>query len=156
MPKISVVIYTDGACSGNPGPGGWAACLLQGEGEHRRRRTVSGGEPHTTNNRMELMGVISGLETLRFPCGVTLRTDSEYVVNSVTKRWVYSWMAKGWIRDGKPVPNADLWQRLLPLLERHDVRFEWLRGHMGDEFNEICDALAVEESRRQITMNNEQ
>jgi len=142
--KPDVVIYTDGACSGNPGPGGWAACLLYGESA----KTLCGGEPLTTNNRMELLAVISALEALRRPCEVSLRTDSSYVVNSVEKRWVYGWMAKGWVREGKPVPNADLWRRLLPLLERHSVRFAWLRGHNGDEYNELCDKLAVEQSRR--------
>ena len=135
-----VIIYTDGACSGNPGPGGWGAVLKYGAHE----RELSGGEPSTTNNRMELLGVITALETLKEPCSVDLYSDSKYVVDSVTKGWVYGWKKKGWIKsDKKPALNVDLWEKLLPLLEKHDVTFNWVKGHAGHPENERCDRLAV-------------
>jgi ribonuclease HI len=136
----NVTIYTDGACSGNPGPGGYGAVLLFGD----RRLELSQGFRNTTNNRMELLGVISALERLTKPCNVTLYSDSQYVVDSVTKRWVYSWKRNNWRRaDKKPAQNIDLWQRLLPLLEKHRVEFKWVRGHNNNVENERCDQLAV-------------
>ncbi len=135
----TVQIYTDGACSGNPGPGGWG-CVLQ-YGPHRRE--MSGAEASTTNNRMELTAVIEALSALNRPCRVTLTTDSRYVCDSVTKGWLYGWVKKDFVRQGKPVPNTDLWKKLLPLLQTHDVTFVWVRGHAGHPENERCDALAV-------------
>ena len=140
-----VKIYTDGACSGNPGPGGYCAIL-----EYRgMEKQVSGGEANTTNNRMELLAVISALEALREPCRVTVVSDSKYVVDAVEKGWLVSWRTRGWRRaDKKPVLNVELWERLIPLLEKHEVIFEWIKGHAGHPYNERCDAVAVEESRR--------
>ncbi|HVK38963.1 MAG TPA: ribonuclease HI [Candidatus Kapabacteria bacterium] len=138
--KTHVVIYTDGACSGNPGPGGYGVVLMHGD----TRRELSQGYRRTTNNRMELLGVISALESLKRPCRVTLHSDSEYVVNAITKGWLRSWQARGWRKaDKKPVLNVDLWQRLVPLLETHDIEFKWVRGHNNDLENERCDELAV-------------
>lgn len=140
MEKKLVYIFSDGACSGNPGPGGFGV-ILRCDG---REKELSGGEARTTNNRMELMGVITGLEALKFPCRVILQTDSKYVVDSVTKGWAKSWKAKGWIKaDKKPALNSDLWERLLNLLEIHEVTFTWIKGHAGHEENERCDRLAV-------------
>ncbi len=137
-----VQIFTDGACSGNPGAGGWGAILRYGKFE----RELSGGEPSTTNNRMELSAVIAALAALKEPCHVTLTTDSKYVVDSITKGWVYSWKKKGWIKsDKKPALNVDLWEKLLPLLEKHKVDFIWVKGHAGHPENERCDQLAVEQ-----------
>lgn len=137
---MKVEIFTDGACSGNPGPGGYGAILRVGE----HTKEISGGEPQTTNNRMELMGVIAALSALKYPCDVVLTTDSKYVVDSVTKGWAKSWRAKGWIKsDKKPALNADLWEKLLDLLDVHNVRFVWVKGHAGHPENERCDALAV-------------
>ena len=134
-----VFLYTDGACSGNPGPGGWGAILRYGQSE----KELCGGEEQTTNNRMELTAVIEGLAALKEPCTVELQSDSTYVVDSVSKGWVYGWRAKNWQKGGKPVPNADLWQKLLPLLEKHKVNFHWVRGHDGHPENERCDKMAV-------------
>ncbi len=140
-----VTIYTDGACSGNPGPGGYAAVLLDASG---RRRELSGGLRNTTNNRMELLGVISALEALNKPCDVTLVSDSEYVINAITKGWLINWQKKGWRKaDKKPVMNIDLWQRLLPQLEEHTIEFRWTKGHAGNPENERCDELAVAASQ---------
>ncbi len=141
-----ITIYTDGACSGNPGPGGFAAVLLD---SHGRRREISGGFRNTTNNRMELLGVISALEALKRPCDVTLFSDSEYVVNAVTKGWLKSWRAKGWKKsDKQPVKNIDMWERLIPLLEEHNIEFRWTKGHAGNPENERCDELAVVASKQ--------
>ena len=135
-----VEIFTDGACSGNPGPGGYGVILRFGE----HIKELSGGAPDTTNNRMELTGVIVALSALKEPCKVTLTTDSKYVVDSVTKGWVYGWKKKGWIKsDKKPALNVDLWEQLLPLLEKHEVTFNWVKGHAGHPENERCDELAV-------------
>ena len=135
-----VEIYTDGACSGNPGPGGYGA-ILRCDG---REKELSGGDKHTTNNRMELLGVISALEALKFPCKVRLTTDSKYVVDGITKGWAAGWQKRGWKKsDGKPALNPDLWERLLKLLSVHDVEFCWIKGHTGHEENERCDRLAV-------------
>ena len=140
MEKKIVYIFSDGACSGNPGPGGYGVILRCGEKE----KELSGGEAHTTNNRMELTGLITGLEALKYPCKVILQTDSKYVVDGITKGWAKSWRAKGWIKsDKKPALNSDLWGRLLDLLEIHDVTFTWIKGHAGHEENERCDRLAV-------------
>ena len=138
--KKTVKIFTDGACSGNPGPGGWGAILRYGEHE----KEISGGESQTTNNRMELTAVITALAALKEPCRVVLTTDSQYVVNSVTKGWLFGWEKKNWIKEkSKPVPNADLWKQLLPLIRKHEVECVWVRGHNGHPENERCDELAV-------------
>ncbi len=131
-------IYTDGACSGNPGPGGWGSVLLY----RGNRRELSGGERDTTNNRMELMAVIRALESLKRPCPVTIHTDSLYVMKGVTE-WLSQWKKRGWRTAArKPVKNVDLWQRLEKALESHDVHWRWVRGHSGDEENERADQLA--------------
>lgn len=141
----TVNIYTDGACSGNPGPGGWGAILLYGDQE----KELSGGEGSTTNNRMELKGVISALEALKEPCIVHLYTDSQYIVNAITKGWVKKWKAAGWMRNKKdPAKNPDLWETLLALLEIHQVTFHWVKGHADNPYNNRCDELAVAESQR--------
>ena len=138
--KKQVFLFTDGACSGNPGPGGWAAILRYGEAE----KELCGGEKNTTNNRMELMGAIEGLSALREPCRVILTSDSKYLVDAVTKGWVYGWKKKGWKKsDNTPALNVDLWERLLPLLQKHEVEFNWVKGHAGHPENERCDKLAV-------------
>jgi len=139
-----VTIYTDGACSGNPGPGGWGAVLMYG----RKKKELSGGEISTTNNRMELISVISALEALKEPCKVMLYTDSQYVANAINLGWLETWRKKGWKRKGGEVKNPDLWIRLVPLLETHDVTFEWVKGHADNEFNNRCDELAVMESKK--------
>lgn len=136
-----VFLFSDGACSGNPGPGGYGVILRYKDTE----KEFSGGEPETTNNRMELMGIITGLSALKEPCEVLVTTDSKYVVDSITKGWVYSWQKKGWVKsDKKPALNVDLWKQLLPLLEIHKVTFNWVKGHAGHPENERCDTLAVE------------
>ncbi len=135
-------IFSDGACSGNPGPGGWGAILRSGD----REKEISGGEKHTTNNRMELTGVISALKLLKFPCKVTVQTDSKYVVDGITKGWARSWKKNGWVKsDKKPALNTDLWEDLLSLCDIHDVTFNWIKGHAGHNENERCDRLAVEQ-----------
>ena len=139
-----VLIYTDGACSGNPGPGGWGAILIYGTAQ----KEISGGEAMTTNNRMELVSVISALELLREPCEVALYTDSQYVANAVNLGWLESWQKRNWTRKGGEVKNLDLWIRLVPLLERHEVDFVWIKGHEDNVFNNRCDELAVTESLR--------
>lgn len=135
-----VDIYTDGACLGNPGAGGWAA-VLEYRGTSKR---LSGGEKLTTNNRMELTAVIMGLEALTEACAVTVHSDSKYVVEAIEKGWARSWKARGWIKsDRKPALNSDLWDKLLVLLDKHRVDFVWLKGHAGHPQNELCDVLAV-------------
>jgi len=135
-----VDIYTDGACTGNPGPGGYGVVLLYGE----HRRELSGGFRLTTNNRMELMGPIKGLETLNQSCRVTLHSDSQYVVEGIEKGWAKRWRGNGWMRNKRErAINPDLWGRLLDLCETHEVKFRWVRGHAGDVENERCDQLAV-------------
>jgi ribonuclease HI len=134
-----VIVHTDGACSGNPGPGGWGAILTFGDHE----KELSGGEAHTTNNRMELMGAISALEALKKPCTVELHTDSKYVHDGISK-WIHGWKRNGWkTADKKPVKNVDLWKRLDAALGEHDVRWQWVKGHAGHEMNERADQLAV-------------
>ena len=141
----TVTIYTDGACSGNPGPGGWGAILGYGEIE----KELSGGEAETTNNRMELTAVITALRALKEPCIVELYSDSKYVIDALEKGWVYGWKKKGWIKsDKKPALNVDLWEKLLPLLAYHQVSFRWVKGHNEHPENERCDRLAVAESRK--------
>lgn len=140
MPVKSVELFSDGACSGNPGPGGYGTILRFGTNV----KELSGGERETTNNRMELMGVIAGLSALKEPCAVTVTTDSKYVVDSVTKGWVYNWEKNNWIKsDKKPALNSDLWKKLLSLLRTHKVDFVWVKGHAGHPENERCDQLAV-------------
>ncbi|MEM1388836.1 MAG: ribonuclease HI [Pseudomonadota bacterium] len=135
--------YTDGACSGNPGPGGWGVLLIARQaGETLKEREIRGGEARTTNNRMELMAAISALEALERPSAITIVTDSAYVKNGVTG-WIHGWKRNGWkTADKKPVKNADLWQRLDAAQARHDVAWEWIKGHAGHEENERADALA--------------
>ena len=140
-----VTIYTDGACSGNPGPGGWGSILVY----KGREKILSGGEAHTTNNRMELMGVISALDALKEPCRVTLCSDSKYVIDALSKGWAVSWQKKGWIKsDKKPALNSDLWEILLELTERHEMDYIWVKGHAQNEYNNRCDALAVAEREK--------
>ena len=134
-----VCIYTDGACSGNPGPGGWAAILTYGG----RERELSGGESETTNNRMELSAVIAALGALTEPCEVELWTDSQYIERAINEGWLAGWKRRGWRRKEGELKNAELWQQLDALLGTHKVSFRWLRGHDGHEYNERCDALAV-------------
>ena len=135
-----VYIYTDGACRGNPGRGGWGAVLVY-EG---REKELSGGEAMTTNNRMELSAVIAALSALKEPCKVTLTTDSQYVVNAIEKGWLDSWRNNKWRKSDKSaVLNVDLWEQLVALLERHRVSFVWVKGHNGHHYNERCDALAT-------------
>ena len=135
-----VDIYTDGACRGNPGKGGWGAILVYGG----REKELSGGEAETTNNRMELSAVIAALSALKEPCDITLTSDSKYVVDAVTKGWVQSWQKNGWRKaDKSPALNVDLWEQLLPLLQLHQVQFVWVRGHNGHPYNERCDVLAT-------------
>ena len=141
----AVTIYTDGACSGNPGPGGWGAILMYGE----HKKEFSGGEARTTNNRMELTAVIQALRCLKEPCAVELWSDSKYIIDALEKGWAAGWRRKGWIKsDKKPALNPDLWEQLLDLLEVHDLRCHWVKGHAENEFNNRCDELAVAESRR--------
>jgi ribonuclease HI len=140
-----VTIITDGACTGNPGPGGWAAVLRYGAHE----RVLTGGATLTTNNRMEVQAAVEGLHALKQPCRVTLITDSQYLSNAVEKGWLQNWVDHGWLTSNKkPVKNVDLWQELLLLLERHNVRFTWVRGHNNHPDNERCDALARAEAKK--------
>lgn len=134
-----VTIYTDGACSGNPGPGGWAAILKYGPHE----KELSGGEAETTNNRMELSGVIAALGALTERCSVTLYTDSQYIERAINEHWLDSWKKRGWSRKDGPVKNLELWQELDKLLHAHEVSVHWVKGHAENEYNNRCDALAV-------------
>ncbi len=142
--RPEVTIYTDGACSGNPGPGGYAAILLSG----KHRKELAGGFRRTTNNRMELWAAIAGLQSLRQPCRVKLYTDSKYLVDSVMLGWAKRWQAKGWKHQGGTRVNADLWGVLLGLCTRHEVQFCWVKGHASDVENERCDVLAVLAARQ--------
>lgn len=138
----NVEIYTDGACSGNPGMGGWGAILVY----NGREKEICGSEAQTTNNRMELTAVIEALKALKEPCSVTLTTDSKYVCDAINQEWVYNWKRNGWRKaDKKPALNVDLWEELLALLEKHNVKFVWVKGHNGNAYNERCDKLAVNE-----------
>ena len=141
----AVELYTDGSCSGNPGPGGWGAILRYGTHE----KELSGGDAHTTNNRMELSAVIAGLEQLKEPCAVTLTSDSKYVCDAIVKGWARSWKKNGWRKSDKsPALNTDLWERLLRLLDIHQVKVFWVKGHAGHPENERCDRLAVAETQK--------
>lgn len=134
-----VILYTDGACSGNPGAGGWGAILMYGE----HTRELNGYEAETTNNRMEIMAVIAGLERLKFPCEVDVYSDSAYTVNAFNEGWIYGWQKSNWKKsDGKAVLNVDLWERLLALTHTHKVTFHKVKGHADNEFNNRCDFLA--------------
>lgn len=136
-----VEIYTDGACSGNPGRGGWGAILRFGEHE----KELCGGEPSTTNNRMELSAVIGALQALKVPCRVRLTTDSQYVAKAINDNWLYNWKIRSWRTANKgPVKNVDLWKKLDELLSEHEVTFVWVKGHAGHIENERCDSLAVQ------------
>lgn len=138
----TVTLYTDGACSGNPGPGGWAAILLYGS----HKKELSGGEKNTTNNRMELTGVIEGLRALNQPCIVELYSDSKYVIDALEKGWAVGWRKRGWKKaDKKSALNSDLWAVLLDLCDQHDVRLHWVKGHAENPYNNRCDELAVAE-----------
>jgi len=146
-----VTIHTDGACSGNPGPGGWGA-ILEWNG---RRREIKGGDPHTTNNRMELTAAIMALEALKRPCTVDLHTDSQYMRQGITS-WIMSWKRNGWrTADRKPVKNVDLWQRLDAALAHHKVRWHWVRGHAGNDLNERADEIAREAIKEMRAANTE-
>ncbi|HHX53392.1 MAG TPA: ribonuclease HI [Clostridiales bacterium] len=139
-----VNIYTDGACRGNPGPGGWAAILVTEADGKKFEKELSGGEKLTTNNRMELTAAIEGLAALKYRCRVELVSDSKYLCDAVNLGWAKSWQKRGWIKsDKKPALNPDLWERLLELLDAHEVEVVWVRGHAGHEYNERCDALAT-------------
>ncbi|MBR3561275.1 MAG: ribonuclease HI [Oscillospiraceae bacterium] len=141
----TVEIYTDGACSGNPGPGGWGAVLKYGAHE----KELSGGARETTNNRMELMAVIEALRQLKEPCVVELYSDSKYVIDALSKGWVYGWQKKGWIKsDKKPALNVDLWETMLVQIAPHEMRYHWVKGHADNAYNNRCDALAVAESQK--------
>ncbi|MCU0722759.1 MAG: ribonuclease HI [Planctomycetes bacterium] len=143
-PRSEVEIFTDGSCLGNPGPGGWGAILRSGG----REKELSGGDPSTTNNRMELKGAIEALRALRRPCRVVLRSDSQYLILGM-REWVRAWQARGWRRAGnKPVENLDLWQELVEASSRHEVDWVWIRGHAGHPENERCDRLANGEIRK--------
>ena len=140
-----IQIFTDGACSGNPGPGGWGAILRYKAHE----KELSGGEAETTNNRMELMALIAALEQLKEPCEIDLCSDSQYVINGLQKGWAKGWRARGWKKaDKSPALNIDLWARLLDLSEAHTIHYNWIKGHAGHPENERCDRLAVEQSKR--------
>lgn len=141
----TVEIFTDGACSGNPGPGGWGAILRYGKSV----KELSGGSAQTTNNRMELTAVITALGALKEPCKVVLTSDSKYIIDAVTKGWAEKWRKNGWTRgNNEKALNPDLWEKLLDLLAVHDVEFVWVKGHAGHMENERCDALAVEQSKK--------
>ena len=141
----TVTLYTDGACSGNPGPGGWGA-ILEYMGHEKE---LSGGEKNTTNNRMELTAVIKALQALKEPCTVELYSDSKYVIDALQKGWAVGWRKKGWIKsDKKPALNPDLWDTLLTLVEKHDVRYHWVKGHASNPKNNRCDELAVNEWKK--------
>ena len=139
----TVEIFTDGACSGNPGPGGWGALLRYNGIE----KTMSGGEKETTNNRMELTAVIMAVKALKEPCSITITSDSSYVCKAFLEGWIWNWIKKGWKKSDKsPVLNTDLWKQLLEALEPHEYKFVWVKGHAGHPENEICDKLAVAKS----------
>jgi ribonuclease HI len=148
LPKRpKVTIYTDGACDPNPGTGGWAAILI--DEKSQKRAEITGGEYDSTNNRMEMTGVIEALARLKTPADVTLITDSEYVKNAFTQGWLVNWQRRGWkTADKKPVKNQDLWQRLLALADAHTITWKWVRGHDVDALNNRCDELAVEARKK--------
>ena len=137
-----VTIYSDGSCLGNPGPGGWASILTFGE----HQKMISGGKPNTTNNHMEVMGVLQALKALKMPCSVTVITDSQYVVNAFNNGWVYNWEKKG---NFAGRPNEELWRELMPHIRTHQVEFIWIKGHAGHHYNELCDKEAVRQAKMQ-------
>ena len=140
-----VEIFTDGACSGNPGPGGWATILSC----NGKTKTITGGSPDTTNNKMELTAVIEGLKLLKEPCNVTVTSDSKYVCDAINQGWARKWQAAGWIKsDKKPALNSDLWEELLKLIDVHNVQFVWVKGHDTHPQNQLCDWLAVTECEK--------
>ena len=140
-----VVVYTDGACSGNPGPGGWGAILIHG----KKEKELPGGEAHTTNNRMEMMAVIEALKAMKKPCHVKIHSDSALIINAMTKGWIENWQKKGWRKaDKKPVENKDLWEAILLAMNTHKVSWIKVKGHSGLELNERVDQLAVAESKK--------
>lgn len=148
--KVSVTLYTDGACSGNPGKGGYGSILVFTDSSGKKHeKELSEGFVHTTNNQMELLAVIVGLEALKKPCKVKIISDSKYVVDSIEKGWLDNWVAKNWIKSGKPVPNTELWKRLIKASQGHDIELEWIKGHAGHEYNERCDKLAVEAYKKE-------
>lgn len=139
----TVNIYTDGACRGNPGPGGWGAVLIYGENEKR----ICGGDGETTNNKMELTAVIEALKLLKYPCRVILCSDSKYVIDGLKLGWAKGWKKKGWKKsDGKPALNPELWDELLTLSDMHEMEYIWVKGHNGHKYNEICDEMATSEA----------
>jgi ribonuclease HI len=147
MSKPEVIIYTDGACSGNPGPGGWGAVLLW----NKKRKELSGGSPDTTNNRMEMQAVIEALNALKKPCVVKIHSDSALIINAFRKKWIDNWKKKGWRKsDKKPVENQDLWEKMLKSMKPHEIHWIKVKGHAGIELNERADQLAVEASRKYI------
>ncbi len=146
MKKVN--LYTDGACSGNPGPGGWGA-ILECEGHIKE---LCGGDANTTNNRMELTAVIEGLSALKYPCEVTLISDSKYIIDAITNEWVYKWKENNWMRNKKDKAlNPDLWEKLLEQIEKHNMNYIWVKGHAGHPENERCDEMAVLESQKYKT-----
>lgn len=149
--KTKVTLYTDGACSGNPGVGGYGAILVHVDANGiKHEKEFSQGYKMTTNNQMELLAVIVGLEALKKPCTVTVYSDSKYVVDAFNNKWIEGWIAKGWKTAGKsPVKNVDLWKRLLEAKKEHYVEFIWVKGHAGHEYNERCDSLAVAASKKE-------
>jgi len=145
MSKPEVTVYTDGACSGNPGPGGWGAVMLW----NGRRKELSGGNPHTTNNQMEMQAVIEALKALKKPCRVYIHSDSALIINAMTKGWIQSWQKRGWRKaNKKPVENKELWQQILEAMKPHEVTWVKVKGHSGDELNDLADKLAVAESKK--------
>ena len=144
-----VEVYTDGACSGNPGPGGWGAVLRYRFDGKVYEKELSGGDASTTNNRMELTAVIQGLQALKEPCTVELYSDSKYVIDALEKGWAWGWKKRGWVKsDKKPALNSDLWEILLSLTQKHDVHYHWVKGHAENPKNNRCDELAVSEWKK--------
>lgn len=154
--KTEVCIYTDGACSGNPGAGGFGTVLVYNDKQgQKHEKELSEGYKHVTNNQMELMAVIVGLEALKKPCKIKLYSDSKYVVDAFNNNWIDGWIKKGWKTAGKtPVKNVELWQRLLKATQIHEIEFIWVKGHAGHEYNERCDTLAVTASKKSILKEN--
>lgn len=147
-----IIIYTDGACSGNPGPGGYGAVFLSGN----ERFELSEGYRRTTNNRMEMLAIIVALEFVRLDMPITVYSDSSYVINAITKNWAKGWQKRGWVKsDGEPAKNPDLWQRMLDVCANKKISFIWVKGHAGHELNEVCDRLAVAASSKKILLNDE-
>lgn len=149
--KTNVTIYTDGACSGNPGKGGYGTVLVYVDSDGiKHEKSLSEGYELTTNNQMEMLAVISGLEALKKPCNVQIYSDSKYVVDAFNNNWIDGWIKKGWkTSDKSPVKNVELWKRMLKAMEIHEVKFTWVKGHAGHEYNELCDSLAVAACKKQ-------